>query len=65
MATNNVNFVGAHQGTQEPRLKNRQKPMIFAVSGPGLTNGAADCSGSCGAFWLKFYVVGGLEYGNK
>ena len=26
----------------EPQLINRQKPMIFAVSGPGLTDGVFD-----------------------
>ena len=29
MDTSNANFVGEHQGTQEPQLKNRQQPMIF------------------------------------
>ena len=39
--------------------------MIFAVSGPWLTDGTADCSGLCGPIRLKFYVVNRLGYGYK
>ena len=65
MATDDPNFVGLRRGTRAQRLRNCQKPMIFAIFWPGVPTGAADSSSPCGPCQPKFYVMSGLGYGYR